>query len=78
MSLYEEKENEELCIANFKTVARYATRFAQGQWSFLGLGSEKKCTGRTRTSRMENGMMLNLATDAILYSVDLALLKKEI
>ena len=24
------KKNEELCIANFKTVARYATRFAQG------------------------------------------------
>ena len=37
--------NEELCIANSKIVANYAKRFAQGHWSFLWPGSEKKLYG---------------------------------
>ena len=50
MSMYNdivcgEKGNKESCIANSRTVAGYAKRFAQGHWSFLGLGSEKKCFG---------------------------------
>ena len=54
--VWEIKTTKELCIANSKTVA--ANIFSQGHWSFLGHGSEKKWYGsRTRTSRMENGMM---------------------
>ena len=36
------KENEEECLAKAKFVSLYASRFPRGQWSFLGLGSEKK------------------------------------
>ena len=34
------KGNEEFRVANSKTVAEYARRFAHGNWSFLGPGSE--------------------------------------
>ena len=30
------------CLANAKLVSPYARRFGKGQWSFIGLGSEKK------------------------------------
>ena len=36
------KDNEKECLANAKLVCRYAKRFGQGQWSFIGPGSEKK------------------------------------
>ena len=52
-----EKGEKELCIANSKTVAEYATRFAHGHWSFLGLGSEKKGAELILTSRTENGIV---------------------
>ena len=35
------KDNEK-CLANAKLVSLYAKRFAKGQWSFIGPGSEKK------------------------------------
>ena len=36
------KDNEQECLANAKLVSLYARRFGNGQWSFLGPGSEKK------------------------------------
>ena len=36
------KDNEEECLANTRLVSLYARRFGKGQWSFIGLGSEKK------------------------------------
>ena len=36
------KDNETECLANAKLVSLYARRFGKGQWSFIGLGSEKK------------------------------------
>ena len=35
--------NEQECIANSTFVTLFAKRFPAGRWSFLGLGSEKKC-----------------------------------
>ena len=40
-----EKGNTERCEYNSQTVAEYARRFPRGQWSFLGVGSEKKWYG---------------------------------
>ena len=36
------KGNEEVCLANARLVSLYARKFGKGQWSFIGLGSEKK------------------------------------
>ena len=36
------KDNERECLANAKLFSLYAKRFGTGQWSFIGLGSEKK------------------------------------
>ena len=36
------KDNATECLANAKLVSLYARRFGKGQWSFIGLGSEKK------------------------------------
>ena len=36
------KDNEEECLANARLVSLYARRFGKGQWSFIGLVSEKK------------------------------------
>ena len=36
------KDNEEECLANARLVSLYERRFGKGQWSFIGLGSEKK------------------------------------
>ena len=36
------KDNEKECLANAKLVRPYAKRFGKGQWTFIGLGSEKK------------------------------------
>ena len=45
-TLYGEKtEKREACVANSLMVADYARKFAQGHWSFLGPGSEKKWYG---------------------------------
>ena len=50
MSMYNdivrgEKGNRETCVANSLLVAENARKFAQGHWSFLGPGSEKKWCG---------------------------------
>ena len=36
------KDNEKECEANAKLVSLYARRFGNGQWSFIGPGSERK------------------------------------
>ena len=36
------KDNKKECESNAQLVSLYAKRFGAGQWSFLGLGSEKK------------------------------------
>ena len=36
------KDNATECLANAKLVSLYARRFGKEQWSFIGLGSEKK------------------------------------
>ena len=36
------KDNEEECLANARLVSLNARRFGEGQWSFIGPGSEKK------------------------------------
>ena len=36
------KDNERVCSANALIVGLHAKRFAPGQWSFLGPGSETK------------------------------------
>ena len=36
------QDNEQECESSAQLVSIYAKRFGAGQWSFLGLGSEKK------------------------------------
>ena len=36
------RDNEQECLANARLVSLYARRFGEGQWSFIGPGSEKK------------------------------------
>ena len=36
------KDNEKKCLANAKLVSLFTKRCGKGQWSFIGLGSEKK------------------------------------
>ena len=36
------RDNEQECESNANLVSLYAKRFGKGQWSFIGLGSEKK------------------------------------
>ena len=36
------RDNEKECESNANLVSLYAKRFGAGQWSFHGLGSEKK------------------------------------
>ena len=35
-------DNAKICMSNANLVSPYAKRFGKGQWSFIGLGSEKK------------------------------------
>ena len=43
-TVWRERGNTEKCETNSVTVVNYARRFPLGRWSFLGLGSEKKCS----------------------------------
>ena len=36
------RDNEQECLTNARLVSLYARRFGKGQWSFIGLGVEKK------------------------------------
>ena len=49
------KDNEEECLANARLVSLYARRFGEGQWSFVGPGSEKKWSLSKKTVHKESG-----------------------
>ena len=53
----EKKDNEEECLANAKVVSVYAKKFGIGQWSFIGLGSEKSGILWERTVHKESGII---------------------
>ena len=36
------RDNEQECLANARLVSLYARKFGEGQWPFVGPGSEKK------------------------------------
>ena len=61
------KDNEKECESNAQLVSLYAKRFGIGQWSFLGLGSEKKWYSISEDSpqgewdKMAEKMMLEFA-----------------
>ena len=61
------KDNEKECESNAQLVSLFARRFGAGQWSFLGLGSEKKWYSITEDSpqgewvKMAEKMMVTLA-----------------
>ena len=91
MSMYndivwgEKGNRRSLCIANSQIVADYARKFAHGQWSFLGPGSEKIWYG-THVYK-PNGEWDDVAEDyddltsvkaEIQYSVDPVLWNEEI
>ena len=49
------KDSEEECLANAQLVSLYARRFGKGQWSFIGLGSEKSGTLSKKAVYKESG-----------------------
>ena len=59
-----DQETMKKCESNARLVSLYAKRFGAGQWSFLGLGSEKKWYSISEDSpqgewdRIEEKMML--------------------
>ena len=61
------KDNEQECESNARLVSVFAKRFGAGQWSFLGLGSEKKWYSISEDSpqgewdKMVEKMMVTLA-----------------
>ena len=61
------KDNEKECKSNAQLVPLFAKRFGAGQWSFLGLGSEKKWYSTSEDSpqgecdKMAEKMMKTLA-----------------
>ena len=52
------KDKEKECLANAKLVSLYARRFPKGQWSFVGLGSEKKWYKTVEIVHKESGTQL--------------------
>ena len=61
------KDNKIECESNAQLVSLFAKRFGAGQWSFLGLGSEKKWSSISEDSpqsewdKMGEKMMLTFA-----------------
>ena len=51
------KDNENECESNAQLVSLYAKRFGKGQWSFLGLGSEKSGVLSVKIVHEEFGTM---------------------
>ena len=43
--VWDAEGKDEICENSSKAIIQYARRFPRGQWSFLGLGSEKKWHG---------------------------------
>ena len=58
------KDNEKECLENALLVSLYARRFGKGQWSFIGLGSEKKWSSLKEDS--PQGIWDNLAEKMLL------------
>ena len=62
------KGNEEQCVANVKVVSIFAKKFGIGQWSFIGLGSQKKWSSMEEDSprgiwdHIAEKMLLQFAT----------------
>ena len=52
------KDNERELLANARLVFLHARRFGKGQWSFIGLGSEKKCYSVIEDSPKDFGTKL--------------------
>ena len=48
------KNNETECLANAKVASLHARRFGKGQWSFIGLGSEKSGTQSVKMVHKQN------------------------
>ena len=48
------KDNERKCFENAEVVSIYAKKFGIGQWSFIGLGSERSGTLSVRTVHKES------------------------
>ena len=72
MSMYNDtvwrhKGNREIGVANSLIGAKYAPKFVQGHWSFLGCGSEKKwygthtCKPYGEWDRVADIMMINFS-----------------
>ena len=58
------KDNEKECLANARLVSLYARRFGEGQWSFIGPGTEKKWYSMKEDS--PKGIWDNLAEKMLL------------
>ena len=58
------KDNEKECLANARLASLYARRFGKGQWSFIGLGLEKKWYSMKEDS--PQGIWDNLAEKMLL------------
>ena len=69
------KDNEEKCLANARFVSLYARRFGNGQWSFIGPGSEKKWYSIKEDSpqgiwrRLQKGCCWNLLRADVQFTV---------
>ena len=56
------RDNEQECLANARLVSLYARNFGKGQWSFIGLVSEKKWAERIWIEFAESGCPIYRAT----------------
>ena len=69
------KDNEKECESNAQLVSLHAKRFGAGQWSFLGLCSEKKCYSisadgpQGEWDKMAEKMLLEIAESGHSFSV---------
>ena len=69
------RDNKKECMLNANLVSLYAKRFGKGQWSFSGLGSEKKCycisedSPQREWDNMKERMLLEFAEGGCRISV---------
>ena len=54
---WSKRKNVENCILNAENVKKYAMKFAQGHWTFLGPGSEEKWYGSSSYAQKEDGIL---------------------
>ena len=57
----DKKDNKEECVANAQVVSICARKFGIGQWSFIGPGSEKKCSPQGIWDHIAEKMLLEFA-----------------